>query len=165
MSQYLVTVKVEFDDQTIKEVLKGDESDPSIKLMLEDKRLYVQNEIGLLEFSFGKVGLVDLKQVDIEDKMLDKQFEIKGEKTIPIKDVKMADLSPEAVQLAHLYTDVIRQQEYGKLDSGFTDIELDAKRTRIHNKLIAALRNCGVDVSNRLSTTELAEKISRWVPD
>lgn len=88
-----------------------------------------------------------------------------ADKLIPISEVNPMSLSPEVIQLAHIYVDIIDQQDRGDFDNGLSPVELDAKRTMYHNRLIRALKECGVDVSNRLDTTELAKLIRRWVPD
>lgn len=75
------------------------------------------------------------------------------------------NLSSKVVQLAHLYMNVIDQQDRGDYSNGFTPEELDRVRTRLHNKFINALRECNVDTSHRGPTTDLARKIQRWMPE
>ncbi len=84
---------------------------------------------------------------------------------IPIAEVNFMDLPPDVIQLAHLYIEVVEQQERGDYTHGYTPVEVEWIRTRIHNKFIDALRRARVNTSVRADTTELARRIVRWLPD
>lgn len=84
---------------------------------------------------------------------------------INIMKVNLMDLTAKVVRLAHIYMAIIDAQETGHFDDGYTPRELDLKRTRVHNQFIVALRECNIDVSQRASTTDLAQRIVRWMPE
>lgn len=74
-------------------------------------------------------------------------------------------LSAAAIRLAHRYMNIVNKYENEFDSCGYTPRELELVRTRAHNELIEQLRAEGVDVSDRLSTTVLAEKIVAWLRD
>lgn len=83
----------------------------------------------------------------------------------PIAEVQPMSLSAAAIRLAHRYMNIVNKYENEFDSCGYTPRELELVRTRAHNELIEQLRAEGVDVSDRLSTTVLAEKIVAWLRD
>jgi hypothetical protein len=86
---------------------------------------------------------------------------------IPPQEVSIMCLSPETIRLAYRYMAIVDRYETpgGYAESGYTPYEQELIRTKAHNELIRALSADGVDVRQRISTTELAGRIVSWLRD
>lgn len=65
------------------------------------------------------------------------------------------------------YIDKVNDQEnpHVSTQKGFTTTELDARRTRAHNKLMQQLAQEGIDTTDRSAITEMAKRYERWMPE
>lgn len=81
------------------------------------------------------------------------------------KEVNIMTLSANAIRLAIQYIAIVEQYEdpAAYRESGYTPTEMELRRKRAHDTLLAELKKCHVDISDRASTTELAHRCSVWL--
>jgi len=83
-------------------------------------------------------------------------------------EVNPAMLSASTIRAAHQYVNFVEIYDSGAYsEQGLTPLEMEAKRRRLHNQLIALLRADHVElgINERSNSQQVAEKIRRWLEE
>lgn len=87
---------------------------------------------------------------------------------IPLQEAKMACFSALIAKLSAKYAKTIEDEEHPReamARTGYTDVELGARRRKAHNDLMDALAKEGYVFKDRGEVTEWNNKFQMWMRD